>query len=165
VRTESLAFLAVFAAEGATQNLPPNAEADSISIETRFVDAKGNPVPVDDRPGDFSLTLGAIAGSLGGMPVHILHIVPIAKRSAIDIDLRAFGKAAAPLAEPMIAAAAESGLHIDPIDTRFVRASTLLSYSGALRGPLAVAFVDKDSRNTLFSCILTDVAACWEPRK
>jgi hypothetical protein len=133
----------------AQPKLPPQATSDSISIEAMFVDAKGNPLPVDDRPGDFSLTLGAIAGSIGGMPVHMLQTVPIAKQSAIDINLLAFATAAAQLAEPINAAATESGLRIDPIDTRFVRASTLLTYEGASSGPLAIAFVDRDSKNTL----------------
>jgi hypothetical protein len=143
------ALLAVSISSGAPPKLPLQAATDSISIEPRFVDAKGDPVAIEDRPGDVSLALGAIAGSIGGIPDRTLQVVRISKLSAIEINLGTFEAAVGQQAVTMTAAAAASGLRIDPVDTRFARASTLLNHSGALRGPLVVEFADKDSKNVL----------------
>ena len=143
------AFLAVSMLGCASPKLPPKAATDSISIEPRFVDAKGDPVATEDRPGDVSLALGTIGGSIGGIPDRTLQVVRIAKLSAIEIDLGSFEAAVGQQAVTMTAAAAESGLRIDPVDTRFARASTLLNHSEPLRGPMVVEFAEKDSKNVL----------------
>jgi hypothetical protein len=104
---------------------------------------------VDNRPADSSLTLGVIPGAIAGKPSRTLQVVRIAKLSVIEINLDSFETATIKQAAPMTAAFAESGLRIDPVDTRFARASTLLKYSGVLPGDLFVEFADQDSKNPL----------------
>jgi hypothetical protein len=133
-------FLTVFAA---------GVKADSILIEAKFINAKGDLISVDKRPTNSSLTLGVIAGAITGTPSRTLQVVRIAKSSAIEINLDSFEAALIKQAVPMTPAFAESGLRIDPVDTRFARASTTLGYSGALPGNVYVAFVDPDSKNPL----------------
>ncbi len=159
------ASFAAFVA-GCTMPRPsPNVETDSIVVEAKFIDTKGDPISVDNRPTDSSLTLGAIAGAITGKPTRTLQVVRIAKLSAVEINLDSFAAAVVKQAAPMTPGSADSGLHIDPIDTRFARASTLLNYSGALPGNLFMGFVDPDSKNPLTlvyfdrPCRLTGVTA------
>jgi len=126
-----------------------NAESASIVVEAKFIDVKGDPVSTNNRPSGSSLTLGIIAGAIGGNPSQTLQVVRIAKLSSIEIDLDSFEAAVIKQAVPMTALFATSGLGIDPVATRFARVSTLLTYSGAHSGDLSVGFVDPDSKKSL----------------
>jgi hypothetical protein len=142
-------FLAALATGCSTARPPPNLKADSILVEARFINIKGDPISVDNRPTDSSLALGVIAGAIGGTPSQTLQVVRIAKMSTIEIDAGAFNAAIIKQAATMSTHFSDSGLRIEPVDTRFARASTLLNYSGVLHGDLSVGFVDPDSKNSL----------------
>jgi len=155
------AFLTAFAGGCTTPRPPPIAatdtilrpspksESDLVLVEAKFIDIKGDPVSVDNRPANLSLTLGIIPGAIAGKPSRTLQVVRIAKLSEIQINLGTFEAAIIKQAAPMTAAFADSGLRIDPVDTRFARASTLLNYSGVLPGDLFVEFADQESKNPL----------------
>jgi hypothetical protein len=135
----AIAFLTAYA----------NAESASIYVEARFIDVKGDLVAVDRRPRGSSLTLGVIPGAISGNPTRVLQVDHIGKESGIEIDLGSFEEAIAGHSAPMTAAFAESGLRVDPVETRFARASTLLTYTGVLREDLLVEFADQDSKNPM----------------
>jgi hypothetical protein len=154
--TTVIIFVTVFAA---------GVEADSLLIDARFINARGDP---GNRPINASLTLGVIAGAIGGTPSRPLQVVRIAK-STIELDLDSFEAAAIKYAAPMTPAFTQSGLQIDPVDTRFARVSTGLKYSGSLPGDLRVGFIDPDSKNPLTlvyfdrACRLTGTRAMTNP--
>ena len=109
---------------------------------------------------DSSLVLGAIAGSIGGNAGQTLQIVRIATLPSVQINLTALGAATAENAEPQTASFVQSGLHVDPVDTRFLRVSTLLA-----SGYSYVGFIDPKSKNELLlmyfdrPCRLTGLTA------
>ena len=142
-------FLVALAAGCSTARPPPNPKADSILVEARFINIKGDSISADKRPADSSLALGAIAGAIAGNPSQTLQVVPIAKMSTIKIDGSAFNSEINKHAATMSAQFSDSGLRVEPLGTLFARASTLLNYSGALPGNLFVGFVDADSKNSL----------------
>jgi hypothetical protein len=143
------AILSVGAAGCSTARLPPSHETNSLLVEAKFIDVNGNPVSVDNRPTDSSLTLGVIAGAIAGKPSRTLQVIPIGKLSTIEINLGSFEAAISKQAVAMTAHFADSGLRIDPVDSRFARASTMLRFRGSLPGNLFVGFVDPDSKYSL----------------
>jgi hypothetical protein len=125
------------------------AEANSINVPVKFVDASGETLPMAVRPSSPSLQLGAIGGATAGWPDKTLQTDPITKQSTVQIGLNSFETAIKQQAKTMTTAAA-TYLQVVPADTKFARVSTLLTWSGPPSGSLSVAFLDpNDSRNSL----------------
>lgn len=165
--TSVIASITAFASGCTTTRIPVHAEVpihaerDSTLIEIRFEDKNGDRVSVGNRPTDSSLVLGAIAGSIGGNASQTLQVVRIGTLPSVQINLNALETAAAENAKPQVASFVQTGLHIDPVDTRFLRVSTLL----ASPGDSYVGFIDPESKNELLlmyfdrPCRVTGVAA------
>jgi hypothetical protein len=125
------------------------AEANPINFPVKFVDARGDTLPMAERPSSPSLQLGAIGGATAGWPNKTLQTDPVAKQSTVQIDLNSLETAIKQQAQTMTAAAA-TYLQVVPADTKFARVSTLLTWSGPPAGSLSVAFLDpNDSKNSL----------------
>ena len=125
------------------------AEADSINVSVKFVDANGDTLPIAERPSNPSLRLGAIGGTTAGWPNKTLQTDPITKQSIVQIDLNSLEAAIEQQAKTMTTEAARY-LQVVPADTKFARVSTLLDWRGPPAGTLSVAFLDpNDSKNSL----------------
>lgn len=142
-------------------------QSQSTSVDALFVDAQGNSVPLQDRPKKSALQLGVIAGSIAGNPSQTLLVIPIGRLPAVKIDFDSLASALKQQATPMTTLFTQAGLHIEPVDTRFVRVSTLPSFTPKTTGGFGAEFADVESKHPVTlvyfdrPCKITGVAKSY----
>lgn len=141
-----------------------NGGFDSIVVQARLVDVLGYPVSVSAQYADAALGLGAIAGAVTGSPGRTLQYAAFTDMPTIEINASALKAALIEQTAAETKKSMDSGLRIEPADTRFARISTLLMNKGMAVGGIFAGFIDADSKNamTLFyfdrPCRLTGFA-------
>jgi hypothetical protein len=125
----------------------PDAATKSINVPIRFVDVSGDAIPVNDRPGNSTATLGVIPGAIFGAPLYPLQTEKLGKILALPINLNELRVVLNQQSTTITADAATAGWKIDPADTRFARVSTTITNEGTR--PLMIGFVDSVTKNGL----------------
>jgi hypothetical protein len=149
-RTASVSWRPVIAASaslvltmGCVSPVPLTGSSESTSFEVKFVDSIGDPMTSHDKPVNAYLHMGGIGGATVGMPNGTLQSIRISNQSSVEIRLGTLEVALSKVARPITKDVADY-LTIVPSETRFARASTLLSWNPPPDGTLSVAFLARD---------------------
>ena len=129
---------------------PPSASrtSDNLSAAVMFLDADGSVVPIDGRPSEARLTLGVIAGGIGGSPQKTIQAFSISNAQYISLDIRDISITLGSAASTMTQAEARSGFQVTPAETRLARVST--QTSAKTKGALIAGFRDLTTNHGLY---------------
>lgn len=126
----------------------PGAIPGAITVAVYFLDSAGKPLPPEAIPGDLTLQLGAIPGSLGGggpwVPLQAVHI---GHKKMIQLDLADLSAKLATRAA-QFQESDETPLELTPQGTKFARVSTEVSFKSHAAAP-AVTFWDQGAKGSL----------------
>jgi len=134
-------------------SLPPiEAQSTNTALEIPVVmrTADGNEVPVDARPSDLTLLIGAVTGSIVGKPGRYVSSLRIGRARSFTLDLAWLGgqSAQAVAIDRHFDRALSSSVKISPVATRFARLATLTSSKNRYLSSF-VQFADSETRDSL----------------
>lgn len=126
----------------------PGAIPGATAVAVYFLDPAGKPLPPEAIPGDLTLQLGAIPGSLGGSPWVPLQTIHIGHKKMIQLDLADLSAKLATRAA-QFRESDETPLELTPQGTKFARVSTEVSFKSHAATALAVTFWDQGAKGSL----------------
>jgi hypothetical protein len=120
---------------------------DVKTLKTGRVDSEGRLIDAPANEWDLHVTLRAIPGAFGGYPVerHSM-LIPIRFGDAFDLSMSDLETSIAPLAQPATEETTESGVGVQPADTRFLRVATFYYDARSGKDVMGAGFLDPATR-------------------